>query len=95
MTTNMHLAPRQVWKDYRVIRETRSGWQNVLGRHRVQTVVLDKAQQTTLLRYLRASGEWRIVYEDEIGMVFRKVRGDQEVRRKKAEPVPNIDDKSW
>jgi hypothetical protein len=95
MNTNMHLAPRQVWKDYRVIRETRSGWQNVLGRHRVQTVVLDKATQTTLLRYLRASGDWRIVYEDEIGMVFRNVRGDQDVRRKKTEPTANIDDKSW
>ncbi|MCY2993589.1 MAG: hypothetical protein NTY19_37780 [Planctomycetota bacterium] len=95
MTTNLHLAPRQVWKDYRVVRETRSGWQNVLGRYCVQTVVLDKALQTTLLRYLRASGEWRIVYEDAIGMIFQNVRGDAMVRRKKAEPVPNIDDKSW
>lgn len=95
MTTNMHLAPRQVWKDYRVVRETRSGWQNVMGRHCVETVVLDKSQQTTLLRYLRTSGEWRIVYEDPVGMVFQNVRGDAKLRRKKAEPAPNIDDQSW
>ena len=38
-------AARQCRGLVRVVRETRSGWQNVLRRYCVQTVVLDKAQQ--------------------------------------------------
>jgi hypothetical protein len=84
MTANLHLAPRQVWKDYRIVRETRSGWQNVLTRHCVRIVVLEKQKQTTLLRYLRASGDWRIVYDDDVGMIFQNVRSDGKFRPKQA-----------
>jgi hypothetical protein len=72
MTTNMHLAPQQVWREYRIVRETRAGWSNVLNRHNVNTVALDKSSQTTLMGYLRSSDEWRKVYEDEMAMVFRR-----------------------
>lgn len=94
MTTNLHLAPRQVWKDYRVIRETRAGWENVLGRHRARTVVIDKQQQTTLLRYLRSSGGWRIVYEDDISMLFQNTQPDDSFPTKKRELSLKIDEKS-
>ena len=70
MTTNMHLAPRQIWREYRIVRETRAGWNNVLNRHNVRTMVLHKQEQTVLLGYLRTSREWRAVYEDEIAIVF-------------------------
>lgn len=85
MTTNMHLAPRQVWTDYRILRETRSGWANVLDRYRVETVVLDKQRQTILLRYLRHSRDWRISYEDEQGMVLRRVYRDTVITKRTQE----------
>lgn len=77
MTTRMHLAPRQVWIDYRIVRENRSGWDHVLQRYAVQTVVLDKQRQKTLTGYLRSSSDWRILYEDERGLVFGRVSRDQ------------------
>ena len=70
ITTNMHLTPDAVWMDYRIVRETRSGWDNVLARYGVQAVVLDKRRQRTLLRYLSGSRDWQQAYEDDRGMVF-------------------------
>ena len=73
ITGNVHLLPRQIFQDYRIVRETRSGWQNVLERYDVRLIVLDKRRQTTLLRFLRASREWRIQYEDDLGAVIVRV----------------------
>ncbi len=75
VTTNVHLIPRQTWIDYRIIRETRSGWDNVMARYDMNTAILDKAKQTVLLSYLRASPEWRLAYEDDVSVVFRRVGG--------------------
>ncbi len=75
VTTNVHLLPRQTWTDYRVIRETRSGWANVMDRYAVQTAVLDKHKQTVLLGYLRNAPEWQLMYQDDVAAVFRRVEG--------------------
>jgi hypothetical protein len=70
MTSQMHLAPRAVWVDYRIVRENRAGWDHVLDRYVVQTVILDKQRQKTLIGYLRESTVWRILHEDDGGIVF-------------------------
>ena len=73
MTSNMHLASSDVWIDYRIVRENRTGWSNVLNRYGVRTMVIDNRRQRTMRGYLAESTDWRIVYEDEIGTVFRRV----------------------
>lgn len=70
LTANLDLLPQQVWTDYRIIRETRSGWTNVLERYGIEAIVVDNRRQTTLLRYLRGARDWRLLYEDEVGTVF-------------------------
>jgi hypothetical protein len=70
LTTNLYLAPPKVLLDYRIIRETRAGWADLLFRYGAQTVVLDRFRQTTLHRFLRASDNWQVLYEDEAGIVF-------------------------
>ncbi len=75
LMTNLNLAPPKVWTDYRIIRETRSGWSDVLLRYGARTVVLDRHRQTTLLRFLRGSDEWDLQYEDELSVVFAQAEG--------------------
>jgi hypothetical protein len=72
MTTNMHLAPRQVWRDYQRIIQTQPGWQRALDRYRVDTVVVDKERQVALVRLIRRSSDWTLAFEDEQGMVLRR-----------------------
>ena len=70
MTTNMHLAPRQVWKDYRNILYVRPGWRRILHRYHIDTVVVDKQVTEELEGVLREDSQWTIAHEDERSVVF-------------------------
>lgn len=75
LRTNMHLAPFKVWIDYRIIRETRAGWSDILARYGARIAVLDRRRQTTLHRYLQGSDQWELRYEDDLSVVFGLVEG--------------------
>jgi hypothetical protein len=70
--TNMHLTPPTVWKDYRRIFDALSGWENTLDRYNVKTLIVDRAQQPQLVRNLRTSTDWVLVYDDPQSMVLRR-----------------------
>lgn len=82
LTTALYLAPQKVSIEYRIMRETREGWDNVLWRYGVQTVVLDRQRQTTLQRFLRESDDWQVLYEDEVGLVFGRRDRKPSAKRK-------------
>lgn len=73
MTTHIHLAPQQVWKDYQRIQNGVTGWDRTLDRYRVRTLVVDKDRQKELVRALRGNDQWQIVYEDKLGIVANRL----------------------
>lgn len=75
LTGRLDLVSPKVWTDYRIVRETRSGWQGVLARYGVRHVVLDRYRQTTLAGFLRDSSKWRLDHEDSSSLVFTLVEG--------------------
>jgi hypothetical protein len=77
MTTNMHLVPRQVWKDYMGVMGTQPGWQAALDRYRVEMVVVDKERQATLERLLKRSSTWKTVYEDKQALIVTRAKPAQ------------------
>lgn len=86
LTTALYLAPQKVSIEYRIMRETREGWDNVMSRYGVQTVVLDRHRQTTLQRFLRESDDWQVLYEDEVGLVFGRTDRKPSAERKEDKP---------
>jgi hypothetical protein len=74
MTSYIHLAPRQVWRDYLRVFRAQAGWDRVLEKYRVGTIVVDKAAQRQLISVVRRDTDWRILYEDDQSMVFRRVK---------------------
>jgi hypothetical protein len=70
MTSNIHLAPRQVWLDYLRILRVSPGWQQVLGRYAVETIIVDKIISPDLYRVLQKDPGWRSVYDDPQAAVF-------------------------
>lgn len=70
MTMNMHLAPRQVWLDYRRTGAAHASWPNLLGRYAVEHVILDKRQFVELTQALRSDTGWKVLYEDERAILF-------------------------
>lgn len=71
-TTNMHLIPPAVWKDYRRIYESLGGWDNALDRYDVKTLIVDRQLQPQLVRNLRTSTDWLLVYDDPQAQVYRR-----------------------
>jgi hypothetical protein len=65
------MAPKRVWDGYMQVSKGRDFWDNILERWRVDTMVVDKAEQKKLAELVRGSGVWEIVYEDELGIIAR------------------------
>lgn len=71
MTTNsIHAVPPQVWSDYEVIARGEPGWPNLLDKYNVKTVVIDKKDQARIAEQFRGAPTWKVVYEDDQGVVF-------------------------
>ncbi len=70
MTTNaVHVAPRQVWRDYMTIANLQTGWERALDRYRVNTLVVDKKKQPAWDVQVRRLAGWVLAYEDDDGIV--------------------------
>lgn len=72
MTTNVHLVPAAVWGDYLRVARGRAGWEDSLDRYRVKTLVVHKKLQENLTQLVRRSPQWRIVFEDDQGIVAER-----------------------
>lgn len=73
MTTNaVHVAPRRVWRDYMTIAQVTGGWDRLLDKYRVNTIVLHKELELPLVREVRRLAGWKIVYEDNLGMIAQR-----------------------
>lgn len=72
-TTNIHVLPPTVWRDYLRVFTASGNWSAVLDRYRVNTVLADKSEQPQLILQMRRSPEWRVRYEDSLAVVFQRV----------------------
>jgi hypothetical protein len=70
MTSNMHLAPRQVWGDYQRVNSLQAGWGSILARYAIEQIVVDKQAQPDLDRALRRDTAWQPQYDDERAALF-------------------------
>lgn len=74
VTSNIHLVPRQVWRDYLSVLAAQADWRTILSKYAVNTVVLDRSQQENLVSLLRRQQDWRMAYSDDQAMVFTRTR---------------------
>ncbi len=77
ITSHVESLPRQVWRDYGRIVSGRDGWQRLLDRYRIGTVVIDREQQRTLVRTIRTDPDWTLHYQDDQAMVYQRNRGSK------------------
>jgi hypothetical protein len=69
------LHPAETWDEYGRVLRGHASWQEALDRHEVTWLVLDVERAKELLPLVRANDEWREVYTDERGAVFRRKAG--------------------
>ncbi len=72
VTSQAHLVPRDVWRDYLSVINNSSGWTEVFDRYDVQTLLLDKAERGALIWSLKENKQWKRSFEDELAVVFTR-----------------------
>ena len=92
MTTNIHLVPQQVWLDYQRVAGLSDGWQRVLDRYNVTTVIVDRKDQATFYRTLKRNEEWNLKYEDDMSAVFVRASASAGAREEQP-PADNLADR--
>jgi hypothetical protein len=70
MTTNLHLIPQQVWRDYLRVGRASDGWERTLERYNVSTLIVHKELQRPLANAIKKSRTWKIVYEDDLAVLL-------------------------
>lgn len=74
MTTNaVHAAPQRVWKDYLLLARAEAPIDGLLDRYRINTIIVHKELQALLDRRIRRMPGWRVVYEDDLGLVASRI----------------------
>jgi len=88
VTTNIHVTPAQVWRDYVRVEIARPGWENALDRYAVTTVVADKVNQPIFEAALRNSTGWVLAYEDVQAAVYVRSPAESETPEANAADEP-------
>jgi hypothetical protein len=68
--TRLELYPLAIWQDYLAISAGREGWQGLLDRYGVKTLMLSPSSQAGLIAALRNSADWQMVYEDRAATIY-------------------------
>jgi hypothetical protein len=71
----IELYPAPLWATYHALSRGDPGWQRTLDRYRVNTLLLDRAEQPGLIQAAAADARWRQVYADAIAVIFVRTEG--------------------
>jgi hypothetical protein len=93
VTSNIHLVPPQVWRDYQRVLGLQSGWEGVMDRYNVSTIIVDRQEQPNVYRALNRSQDWSHRYEDEQSAIFVR-SGDASASSRSDDSPPDPTDRS-
>lgn len=68
--SRIELFSHSIWEQYRSISNGQQGWQGLLDRWRVRVIVVSHGQQAHLIPLVRRDPGWKLVYEDDDGLIF-------------------------
>lgn len=68
----IEIFPEQVWEDYFIVSAGREGWDEVLERWEVRTLILESSQAEDLLEVLPDHPEWRLIERNPYGAVYTR-----------------------
>ncbi len=95
VTTNaVHVVPFLVWRDYLNISAAQSDREQLLSKYRINTMIVHKQLQRELHQSLLQNPTWRIVYEDDLSLIVKRVRAEAPVEEATPEDQPEAVTKS-
>lgn len=74
LDARIELHPTEVWRDYFRVLAALPGWEERLDATGAAWVLLERAEQPDLVALLGRHPAWRKAYEDQLAVVFERVR---------------------
>lgn len=74
VASHCHLIPEDVWSDYMGIIQLNSGWESMLKRYGINTVVVDEQFREPMVRRLQESDEWKLLFRQDGQTIFERVK---------------------
>jgi len=71
--TRVELYPSAMWREYLLVSNGQFGWEAVLQRYDINTILASKRYEEMLVSAAKASGEWQTLFEDEHTVLLRRV----------------------
>lgn len=68
--SRFEVMPAERWREYVAVSDGRADWEEILGDWGVRVLALSREQQEELIPIALADPDWRLVYEDEEGLVL-------------------------
>jgi hypothetical protein len=72
VTSQAHLVPREVWRDYMTVINLGSNWEEVFDRYGIDTIVVDQADRAALISKLKEDAHWLRTCEDGLAVIFTR-----------------------
>jgi len=72
MDTRFELYPDAMWRDYLLVADARFGWEKVLARYGVNTILASRRDQSLLISAALASGDWQPLHEDHAAVILQR-----------------------
>ena len=69
----------EAWEDYLRIMDGAPAWEQLLEQYRPDYLLIDQ-DNVRLVEQVRASPRWRLLYEDDVGVVFQRDAAPREAR---------------
>jgi hypothetical protein len=70
--SRIELFGEGIWDDYWTISTAQDDWGALLDQYQVNTLMLEPVKQVQLIRAVKTSPEWDLVYEDSAAVVFER-----------------------
>lgn len=69
-TNTIHLVPPEVWQDYMTISRGRAGFEHLLDRYRINTMVVSKDLQPALVKLMDSKKGWSSTFADDVSVIY-------------------------
>ncbi|MGM0440874.1 MAG: hypothetical protein ACQEQC_00400 [Elusimicrobiota bacterium] len=70
--TRMHIVPKDIWSDYWIVYEGKAGWEEVLDKYDVKTVILNRNKNEYIIEILRDAKNWEKILSGRAGILFKR-----------------------
>ena len=69
----IELYSPDIWRDYIAVINSLPGWEQILGRYDINTVMVDPDKHAGLVNALENSPEWGLIYQDQVAVVYHNL----------------------